>query len=146
MNFVKSRSRIKYSNTRSISMKQSIRRKLNCQSSIDNNLRIVKLMDYKIFTLSLHHALVLPCLSLISWLTLWPSQAAPIWGPKSVIGVSFWKLGTSRDAPWWTRVDIAVLFLAMIAQCKAVLPWRLSVSEWDAPRINSSRVGSKLKI
>ena len=97
------------------------------------------------FTLSLHHALVLPCFSRISWLILWPSQAAPMCGPRSVIGVSFWKFGTSSEAPWCTNVDIAVLFFAIIAQCRAVFPWRLSVRECDAPKMSNRRVGSKLK-
>lgn len=44
------------------------------------------------------------------------------------------------------KVDIAVVFLANIAQCKAVFPCAASVKFGDAPRVNSNRVGSRLLI
>lgn len=43
------------------------------------------------------------------------------------------------------KVDIAVVFLAKMAQCKAVLPW-WSVKFGEAPRVNNSLLGSKLHI
>lgn len=43
------------------------------------------------------------------------------------------------------KVDIAVEFLANIAQCKAVFPCAGSVRLKFAPNVNKSLVGSKLK-
>lgn len=95
-------------------------------------------------TLSLHHVFDRSCRSLISSVTFCPSQAAPMCGANKVIGVSFSKFGISKDAPCLTRVSIATLFFAIIAQCSAVLPCKCSVKECDAPNVSSKRVGSRL--
>lgn len=50
-----------------------------------------------------------------------------------------------RFAPFIAKVVTAVEFRATMAQCRAVLPWKLSWTTVEAPKFTSIRVGSKLK-